>query len=140
MLTLTPAGYGEMVDHCLRELPNEACGFLAGRGGRVEQVLPVRSAAPRPDRYAMDPQDQFRAIDGIDRAGLEVSGIYHSHPDGPAAPSGIDLEQVFWPGTEQPGYPGAVQVIVSLRDRGAPVVKGYVATAGRLLEAPIAVG
>jgi len=85
----------------------------------------------------MDPAGQFQALDEIDRAGRELVGIYHSHPGGPAAPSGHDAADACWPGTTQPNYPGAIQVIVSLQDRAVPVVKGYVLVAGTYREVPI---
>ena len=130
---------GLVVEHCRRELPNEACGILGGREGRIESVHPVTSASPSPSRFAMDPAGQFRALDEISRAGREVVGIYHSHPSGPAAPSSLDLEAACWPGTTVPNYPGAAQVIVSLLNGSAPVVKGYAAHAGAFVEVPIAI-
>ena len=126
-----------ILEHCRRELPNEACGILGGRDGRVGSVHPVKSASPSPSRFVMDPKGQFRALEEVSRAGLELLGIYHSHPGGPAEPSGIDLEEAFWPATTLPNYPGAFQVIVSLREPAAPVVKGYVPVAGALVEAPV---
>jgi proteasome lid subunit RPN8/RPN11 len=139
VLTIAGADLEAVVGHCRRELPNEACGILGGRGGRVESVHPVRSARPSPSRFVMDPAAQFAALDELSRAGREVVGIYHSHPGGPAAPSSVDVEQACWPGTTLPNYPGAVQVIVSLQDSAAPVVKGYAPAAGALLEVPIVI-
>ena len=136
---MTGADLETIIDHCRRELPNEACGILGGRTGRVEAVHPVQSTCPSPVRYVMDPREQLRALDEISRAGGELVGIYHSHPDGPATPSSIDLEGACWPGTTLPNYPGAVQLIVSLRDRGAPVVKGYAPSAGTFTEVPVAI-
>jgi len=137
VLRMAGADLGIVVEHCRRELPNEACGILGGRDGRVESVHPVQSARPSPSRFVMDPAMQFRALEEISRAGREVAGIYHSHPGGPAAPSSVDLAAACWPGTTVPNYPGAVQLIVSLQDGGAPVVKGYAAAAGVLTEVSI---
>ena len=137
MLTIAAGDVETIVEHCRGELPNEACGILGGRNDRVESVHPVQSTRPAPLRYAMDPVGQFRAMDEISRAGRELVGIYHSHPGGPAAPSSVDLEEACWPGTTLPNYPGVVQVIVSLQDRAAPVVKGYTTAAGTFIEVPI---
>src|SRR2546430_16563234 len=39
-----------------------------------------------------------RAQEKLDRDGLEVIGVYHSHPDHPAAPSAFDREHAWpWP-------------------------------------------
>lgn len=111
--------------------------MLGGRDRRVEGVYPVKSAHPSPSRFAMEPTAQFLVMDELSRAGRELVGIYHSHPDGPAVPSTVDREEACWPGTTLPNYPGAVQVIVSLQDRAAPVVWGYAAERGRFVEVPI---
>ena len=137
MLTLAGADLARVVAHCRRELPNEACGILGGRAGRVESVHPVRSARPSPGRYEMDPAEQWLALDEIDRAGWELVGIYHSHPAAPAMPSPSDLEAACWPGTNLPNYPGAVYLIVSLLDRAVPAVKGYVLAVRGFVEVPI---
>lgn len=136
-LRMDGAALGIVVEHCRRELPNEACGILGGRDGRIESVHPVISVNPSPSRFAMDPAGQFRALDEISRSGHEVVGIYHSHPGGPAAPSSVDLEAACWPGTMVPNYPGAIQLIVSLQHADDPVVKGYATTAGAFVEVPV---
>lgn len=137
MLTLTDADFQTIVEQCRRALPNEACGILAGRDGRVETVHPVKNIHPGLARYAMDPAGQFHVLEEIRRAGLELVGIYHSHPGGPALPSSVDLDGACWPGTFLPNYPGALQVIVSLQDRAAPLVKGYAMLAGSFVEVPL---
>jgi len=139
VLSMTGAEFQTIVEHCRRELPSEACGILGGRDGRVESVHPVKSTCPIPARYAMDPEGQFRALDELSRAGRELVGIYHSHPGGSAAPSRVDVEEACRPGTTLPNYPGAIQVIVSLQGRAAPVVKGYVLAAGKFIEVAIAI-
>ena len=136
-LTMAGAERAAILKHCRRELPNEACGILGGRARRVEGVYPVQSAHPSPSRFTMEPTAQFLALDELSRAGLELVGIYHSHPDGSAVPSHVDLEEACWPGTTVPNYPGAIQVIVSLQDRAAPVMRGYAADRGRFVEVPI---
>jgi len=137
---IAPAALETVISHCRRELPHEACGILGGRDGRVESVHPVQSTPPGRTRFAMDPAAQLCAMDNIQREGRVMVGIYHSHPEGPAVPSRVDLEQACWPGTTSPNYPEAVQVIVSLQDRDAPVVKGYTLAAGAYVEVPIVVG
>jgi proteasome lid subunit RPN8/RPN11 len=128
-----------IIDHCIAGLPNEACGILAGRAGRVEKVYCLRNAKPGPASYEMDPEEQFRVLKEVRREGLVLAGIFHSHPSSPAYPSGIDVERAYWPGTLFPNYPEAVYVIVSLRDRGSPVVKGFTITGGAVKEAALEV-
>ena len=115
----------KLIDHCNAGYPNEACGILAGKNGRVERVYCMTNARPGPATYEMDPEEQFRVMKDIREAGLQMLGVFHSHPGGQACPSGIDVERAYWPGTLFPNYPDAVYVIVSLIDRRHPVVKGY---------------
>ena len=101
---------------CERAYPHEACGLLVGdaRDGkrRVHAVHAARNLdeeRPR-DRYLLDPSDFVRA-DGIARAGgLDILGIYHSHPDQSDEPSPTDLADA------QPGWS---YVIVSVAGDGA---------------------
>ena len=46
----------------------------------------------------MDPLEMIRAIDGAEKRGIEVVGIFHSHTRCPPRPSGRDLRGMkLWP-------------------------------------------
>jgi len=86
----------------VRAYPEEGCGVLIGREKGetrdVERVLGFENqdAAERHRRYLISPE-QFLAADRTARGeGLDVMGIFHSHPDHPADPSSFDLEHA-WP-------------------------------------------
>jgi proteasome lid subunit RPN8/RPN11 len=91
-----------LLDHLLRCYPEEGCGLLVGRdgpGGReVRRVVPLRNRdeAPRDRRYTIAPEDFLAVEREARRAGLDVVGFFHSHPDHPAVPSAFDLEHA-WP-------------------------------------------
>ena len=68
----------------------------------VETVFPMTNARPSPHYYEMDPEEQFRVMKHIRQAGLEMVGIYHSHTNGPAYPSSVDVEKAYWPGQPCP--------------------------------------
>ena len=102
MVQLTAAQREQMTAHGERTYPHECCGFLIGRqqGGRkrVEEVRPAGNArddSPQ-NRYLISPEEMFRAERDARRAGQEVLGFYHSHPDVPARPSQYDLDHA-WP-------------------------------------------
>ena len=95
----------------------------------------MRNVRPGPVSYEMDPAEQFRVMKDIRQAGQALVGIFHSHTESPAYPSGIDVERAYWPGTLFPNYPEALYVIVSLRERGKPVVKGFAISEGTINEA-----
>ncbi len=82
--------------------PHEACGLLLGRhdrdATRLAGVTHARNLATDrlADRYILDPQDYLAADEEARRDGLEIVGIWHSHPDHPARPSSTDLGNA-WP-------------------------------------------
>ena len=83
------------------DYPHEACGLMVGlvTDGRVEvrRVVVARNLNEERahDRYLLDPQ-AFITTDAEARGeGLEIVGIWHSHPDSPARPSITDLETAW---------------------------------------------
>jgi proteasome lid subunit RPN8/RPN11 len=105
-----------IVAHARRAHPHECCGLLVGRAGRVLFAKPTRNVDARPDaRYEVDARqhlDLQRALrDTV--PSLDVIGVYHSHPEGPARPSATDLAEAH--------YPGWTYVIVGLAGGGAHI-------------------
>ena len=139
MLTFKKADLQTMIDHCAAGLPNEACGMLAGKAGRVEKVYCMKNSKPGPDFYEMDAEEQFRVMKDIRDAGLEMVGMFHSHPTGQAYPSSVDVEKAYWPGTQLPNYPDAVYVIISFMDRAKPAPRGFSIEEGKVDEVRISV-
>lgn len=86
-----------MWQHGQEEYPNECCGLLAGQGDRVERLYRIENKLKSPTRFLMEPRDQLRAFKEMDKAGLELQVIYHSHTRSPAYPSGTDLELAAFP-------------------------------------------
>ncbi len=139
MLTFKKPDLQRIFEHCNAGFPNEACGILAGRDGRVEKIYCMTNAKPGPAYYEMDPEEQFQVMKDIRREGLAMVGMFHSHPAGRAYPSSVDVEKAYWPGTQLPNYPDAVYVIVSLMVRTNPVAKGYSIEEGTVGEVPLIV-
>lgn len=106
-----------MIEHARRELPNECCGVLIGRPGVFERVIPIASIPPSPDSYYMSPEEQIEIFTELGESGESLLGIYHSHPEGPASPSGMDIRLAF--------HPEAVYFIVSLKNRKKPEVRAF---------------
>ncbi len=85
--------------------PNEACGVMLGQKGAVTEVvsvdnqrtdLPGTGGESARNRYLIDPLVYMKIEKAADKRGIQVLGIYHSHPDVPARPSEFDLDQA-WP-------------------------------------------
>jgi len=87
----------EMVAHVESCLPEEACGFLGGRGEAVGIVLPVENAAHSPVRFRMDPEGQLRGMARLEDEGWSMLGIFHSHPRGPSGLSATDRDEAAYP-------------------------------------------
>ena len=61
--------------------------------GRVRTAYPARNALASPYRYEIDPRDLVRILHAIERHGDDLVAVFHSHPDGPAAPSATDVRE-----------------------------------------------
>ena len=96
VLKLKPAHWQEMRRHVAAQAPIEACGLLAGTGDSVETVLMVRNAEQSPVRFRMDAQEQYNAFEWIDANGLDLVGIFHSHPSGPEIASPTDIAEAAY--------------------------------------------
>jgi proteasome lid subunit RPN8/RPN11 len=101
-LCLTAELEREIHRHLAAAYPEEGCGVMLGRDGhderRVVQVLGFENQRRdgRANRYLIDPEQLLAAEKQARAAGLDVLGIFHSHPDHPARPSTFDLEHA-WP-------------------------------------------
>src|SRR5438477_13175457 len=79
--------------------PNEGAGLLLGQaaesGKTVVEILPLSNeweAGEQYHRYMITPQDMLRGENEAAKRGLDVIGIFHSHPDHPAEPSAMDRD------------------------------------------------
>jgi proteasome lid subunit RPN8/RPN11 len=87
----------EMRDHVASLYPMEACGLIGGEGEFARLVIPVTNEADSTVRFRMDPEQQVKAMLRIEAMGLELMGIYHSHPSGPDGPSEADYREAAYP-------------------------------------------
>jgi proteasome lid subunit RPN8/RPN11 len=75
---------------------SEICGLLIGEEGRIDDAVPVRNAAPHPEReFLLDPAEHLRRSREKRQSGRRIVGCYHSHPSGDARPSSADLAGAF---------------------------------------------
>lgn len=124
MIYLTRQQAEEIIAHAQAELPNEACGLLGGKEGRVEKVYRLSNADHSPVTYRLDPEEQYRAMMDMEERGWDIVAIYHSHVAAPAYPSATDVEKAY--------YPDSFYLIISLADRERPVLRAF-----RILEGEI---
>ncbi len=96
-IELAKEHWQQMFDQVQAAVPEEACGLLGGENGSSRLVIPVPNSLHSPVRFRMEPRDQLKALQLLEREGLDLLGIYHSHPNGPAHPSPTDVAEVAFP-------------------------------------------
>lgn len=87
-----------MVSHAQQTYPNECCGAMLGRIDRAEKLVteavPLKNSFPgeQAERYELHPDDLMAADKAARDRGLDLIGIFHSHPDCDAYFSQTDLQ------------------------------------------------
>lgn len=133
-LTIPAAVAQGMLAHARDELPNEACGLLAGElvSGTAIAFHAARNAEASPLRYNVHSDDLVRIIFAIEDAGQDLVAIFHSHTRSPAVPSATDRR------TAQ--YPDAFYVLATLADPDADpadALRAWRIRAGESAEVPL---
>ena len=97
-VTLTQTVHDAICAHGCETYPDECCGALIGRDGRVSEAFALPNTTEEgPRRRFLVRPDDYRAAEARAAArGGELLGFYHSHPDHPAKPSQYDLDHA-WP-------------------------------------------
>ena len=114
--------------------PAETCGLLLGRAerGRTETRKVVRARNLNQerarDRYDLDPADFLAADQAARQEGLEIVGVWHSHPDHPAEPSETDRASA---------WEGWSYVIVEVTARGVAALRSWRLDGERFVEEPV---
>ena len=86
-----------MLNHAVDRFPEEACGILAGMDRHVKTVIAVENKLHSNVRFLMDEKAQVAAFVFMEEQGLEMVGIFHSHPTGPPYPSERDIQEHAYP-------------------------------------------
>jgi proteasome lid subunit RPN8/RPN11 len=98
MIQIEKAAWDTMVSHAEATFPNECCGVMIGHtenGTRtVASAMALENAykGAQEDRYELRPEDLLAADKRARAEGMDVIGIFHSHPDCDAYFSKTDLE------------------------------------------------
>jgi proteasome lid subunit RPN8/RPN11 len=98
--------------------PAEVVGILGGLVGRVSELVELTNQLGT-EGFLVDPREQFVAERKISALGLQIVGIYHSHPNGGPTMSLRDIAYAArWP---------VVHVVVAVcRSRLPDEMRGYV--------------
>ncbi len=90
--------YHTVIDHVIKNFPEEACGVLAGTNNTVTIGLPVTNQLHSRVKFYMEPIELYKALERIESEELDLLAIFHSHPKGPDRPSETDVKEFLYPG------------------------------------------
>jgi proteasome lid subunit RPN8/RPN11 len=98
MIRIDTEPWQAMVAHARRTYPNECCGAMLGtidgEGKNVREAIALENAfdGAQASRYELRPEDLLAADKAARERGMDLIGIYHSHPDCDAYFSTTDLQ------------------------------------------------
>ena len=116
--------FNRIIEHARQESPLESCGILAGTNGRITKFYPMTNKEKSSSCYLMEPEEQLRVFQEIEKQGLELSAIYHSHPHTAAFPSQRDVDYSF--------YPDSLILIISLIEKEVPQIGTFQIEKGKI--------
>ena len=124
MITLSKSDYEKILSHARTNLPEEACGLIAGtieengETRHIEQVYLLENTDHSNEHFNISPKDQLDAIKDMRAKNLKPLGNWHSHPESPSRPSEED-KRLFFDST-------ARYLILSLQDNENPVLNAFI--------------
>lgn len=98
MIEIETGPWDTMVSHAEQIYPNECCGAMLGRidgqSKLVIEAVPLKNSfeGEQAERYELHPNDLLAADKAARERGLDLIGIFHSHPDCDAYFSDTDLK------------------------------------------------
>ena len=98
MIRIEKTAWEVMVNHARSAFPDECCGAMLGRTDDGEKLVsvavPLENAysGEKKARYELRPEDLLAAEKEARRQGMDLIGIFHSHPDCDAYFSETDLK------------------------------------------------
>lgn len=121
MIKLSKADYNKIIAHAESELPNEACGLIAGNidgeNKEIKKVYFLTNTDHSNEHFSLDPREQLAAVKDMRKNGLIPLGNWHSHPESPSRPSDEDKRLAY---DSKASY-----MILSLMDRESPVLNSF---------------
>lgn len=121
MIKLSKNDYQRIVHHAIAELPNEACGLIAGiKDGSdkmIKKVYLLTNTDHSNEHFSLDPREQLAAVKDMRANGLIPLGNWHSHPETPSRPSEEDKRLAY--------DKTASYMILSLMDSSDPVLNSF---------------
>ncbi|MDP2644157.1 MAG: M67 family metallopeptidase [Desulfobacterales bacterium] len=105
-----------LIAHAKNDLPIEACGVLAEKNGVIVHQYRLKNVDASPTHFTLDPQEQFEAHRDMQKKGLKLAAVYHSHPATAARASQEDIKLAY--------DSGISYVIISLAE-ATEIIKSF---------------
>ena len=114
--------YEKILSYAVSELPDEACGLIAGYdkedGSReIRKVYLLTNTDHTNEHFSINPREQLQAVRDMRAEGLKPLGNWHSHPETPSRPSEEDKRLA--------NDPNASYLILSLEEKERPVLNAF---------------
>ncbi len=91
----------EIVEHAVRDAPNECCGLVVGDGETATAVRTMENLAASPFRFDIDGRELIAFAFADEDGDEQLTAIYHSHTRSAPYPSQTDVNfAAGWPGVE----------------------------------------
>jgi len=105
MLKISKSTWEALRQHGEDTYPHECCGAILGTIGDDGTIIVTSIArcgntridSPQ-NRYNIEPRELMNVQRDALKAGVDIVGFYHSHPDHPARWSQTDLAEAHWTG------------------------------------------
>lgn len=124
MLKIPREIHDDIIAHAREGFPLEVCGILGGRGCEMVEIHRMTNTDQSNEHFMMDPREQFRVVKELRAKGLDMSAIYHSHPETPARPSEEDIRLALTPNVSY--------IIVSLAEPAHPALNSFRIQGGKV--------
>jgi len=85
-----------MLEHAREAWPIECCGLLTGQGTHTSGIRRATNERLSTSTFFIPPPELFDFFRSLRATGEEFTGIYHSHPNGPAIPSTRDTQEFHY--------------------------------------------
>ena len=121
MIKLSKSDFEKILAHAKSELPNEACGLIAGEISGddkiIRKVYLLTNVDHSNEHFTLDPKEQLAAVKDMRKNGFSPLGNWHSHPESPSRPSDED-KRLAYDST-------ASYMILSLMNIDEPVLNSF---------------
>ena len=135
MVRLSAQSWDAVCQHAQDTFPEECCGAILCHDGVVEvrRITNIQNVMHAKDpesyprdatiAYFMEPKELLAVIKEVDSGQAQLLAFYHSHPNHDAYFSAEDKARALF--GNEPSYPDAVYLVVSIYDRNVRIIRAY---------------